>query len=68
MSKVRVADCLIFSTYVEVFLWMVVSYKVPRNFLHVCGGVSGLQPSALSVSVFSPRMWRSFLRCTRYVW
>ena len=30
----------IFSTYVEVFLEETITFEVPLNFLHVCGGVS----------------------------
>ena len=51
---------IIFSTYVEVFLRHLKPRVLPKDFLHVCGGVSQT-PLSLKVTVkFSPRMWRCF--------
>ena len=52
----------IFSTYVEVFLNVLhVLIKIP-HFLHVCGGVSRMIRDRTNKNIFSPRMWRCFLR------
>ena len=51
---------LIFSTYVEVFLWPLGLRPANMNFLHVCGGVSPPVERVVAVTEFSPRMWRCF--------
>ena len=59
-SRSRSPPSSIFSTYVEVFL-SVNGFSIRnRNFLHVCGGVSGYLIPFLVDEVFSPRMWRCF--------
>ena len=51
---------LIFSTYVEVFLDTANFTEEQQNFLHVCGGVSGVVHFLGGMTIFSPRMWRCF--------
>ena len=53
----------VFSTYVEVILCFVFGNISNVGFLHVCGGDPGCQPQALTVVVFSPRMWRWSRSC-----
>ena len=50
----------IFSTYVEVFPFSSSHSYLLFNFLHVCGGVSGLVRALDQAWQFSPRMWRCF--------
>ena len=49
---------LVFSTYVEVILYLMISSLLLSSFLHVCGG-DPIQNVPVSKEVeFSPRMWR----------
>ena len=50
----------IFSTYVEVFLNLLLPTIQRCNFLHVCGGVSIGISTVWNLVKFSPRMWRCF--------
>ena len=50
----------IFSTYVEVFPFLVLLSTDHIDFLHVCGGVSTLVDNLHGEHEFSPRMWRCF--------
>ena len=60
LCSVDIDVCVIFSTYVEVFLAEEYYQGRAPDFLHVCGGVSEKRLRIWAVLRFSPRMWRCF--------
>ena len=50
--------CLVFSTYVEVILYLKCGDRIYLGVLHVCGGDPTAFKSRLSIWWCSPRMWR----------
>ena len=53
-------NATLFSTYVEVFPWLLLGFLRWIAFLHVCGGVSKYVFAGRASNSFSPRMWRCF--------
>ena len=48
----------VFSTYVEVILFILTLKTIPRSILHVCGGDPKLASAEKQLASYSPRMWR----------
>ena len=48
----------VFSTYVEVILWLSLCWRRLSSILHVCGGDPSFCRSSLKTGSYSPRMWR----------
>ena len=62
----RITTDFVFSTYVEVILFLNGSVKLSFGFLHVCGGDPACKLVSFSLYLFSPRMWRwSYLNANK---